>query len=311
MNTIIEYKENDLYLKLYLLLGKIKEYKRKKKTYFDSVYGVPRGGISIATFIGAALSIPIILEFKGHPNTLIVDDIVDSGKTRKKYPSNCFACLDYKDRGDIELEKSILYVDKYIDSPWIKYPWEKNETEGEDTITRIIELVGENPLREGLKGTPSRVIKSYNELFKGYTQNPKDVFKTFKEDYSINELVLLRDIEMHSICEHHLLPFIGKAHIAYIPKGRIIGVSKLARLLEIYSRRMQIQERIGEQVTTAIMENLNPLGAACIIQASHLCMRMRGINKQNSTMITSSLKGVFLEKFEVREELLKIIKFRD
>ncbi|GAI85307.1 unnamed protein product [marine sediment metagenome] len=175
------------------------------------------------------------------------------------------------------------------------------------SINNMILSIGDDPTREGLNETPERVIKSWNHLYSGYDQDPKDIMKTFKEG-TCDEMVILKDIEMFSTCEHHMLPFFGKAHIAYIPDGKVIGISKLARLLEIFSRRLQIQERIGEQVTGALMEYLQPKGAACIIEAKHLCMMARGIQKQNSVMITSSLKGVFLDKIETRNELMRLVR---
>jgi len=171
----------------------------------------------------------------------------------------------------------------------------------------LLSSIGEDPTREGLLETPKRIEKAWGYLLSGYSKDPREVFKVFDSD-GCDQLVLLKDIEMYSICEHHVLPFFGKAHIGYIPNNKVIGVSKLARLLEIYSRRLQIQERIGEQVTRAIMMYLHPKGAACIIEATHLCMRMRGIQKQNSVMITSSLKGCFLEEASAREELMGMIK---
>jgi len=168
-------------------------------------------------------------------------------------------------------------------------------------IKRQLEYIGDDSNRPGLKGTPKRVVESWKEVFSGYKMNPSDLIKTFDDD-GYSGMVLLKDIEMFSMCEHHMLPFFGRAHVAYIPNGRVIGISKLARLVEVYSRRLQIQERICEQVTDALMEHLNPLGAACTIEAVHMCMRMRGISKQNSTMVTTSLKGVFLEDPATRSE---------
>jgi len=174
----------------------------------------------------------------------------------------------------------------------------------------MIEHIGDDPNREGLAETPHRIIKSWKELYSGYNKDPKDVFKTFDSN-GYDQIVLLKNCEIYSMCEHHMLPFVGKAHIAYIANGKVIGISKLARLMEIYSRRLQIQERIGEQITSDLMEHLNPLGAACIIEAHHYCMRMRGVGKQNSIMTTSSLKGIFLEKSEAgyaaRNELMQLI----
>jgi len=174
-------------------------------------------------------------------------------------------------------------------------------------LSNIIEKIGENPEREGLLATPRRVIKSWDEIYSGYSKNPEDVLTTFSAE-GYDQIILLKDIEFYSMCEHHMLPFFGKAHIAYIPDTKIIGISKLARLLEIYARRMQIQERIGEQVTSALMDHLKPLGAACIIEAGHMCMRMRGASKQESTMVTSSMKGVFMTDASAKAELMQLIK---
>lgn len=176
----------------------------------------------------------------------------------------------------------------------------------EDAIRGIFKFIGEDPTREGLIDTPKRIVKSWNELYKGYSQKPEDILTVFEED--CDEIVLLKNIELYSMCEHHNLPFIGKAHVAYLPDKRVIGISKLARLVDIYARRMQIQERIGNQVTEALMKHLKPLGAACVIEAQHLCMQMRGVGKQNSVMVTSSMKGAFMEKGEARQELLQLIK---
>ena len=164
--------------------------------------------------------------------------------------------------------------------------------------------------REGLQETPERVAKSLEFLLSGYDQDPKEVFKTFEDEEKFSGLIYLKDIEFYSMCEHHMLPFYGTAFIAYIPNGRVIGISKLARLLDIYARRLQIQERIGEQVTNALMKYLNPIGAACLIEAKHLCIACRGVQKQNSIMGYSSLKGVFMEEsnkgIAARNELMTL-----
>lgn len=178
----------------------------------------------------------------------------------------------------------------------------------EENIRRLLEFIGEDPDRDGLKETPERVIKSYKELYSGYGKDPEHILKTF-EDEGYSSMVLLKDIEMYSMCEHHMLPFYGKAHVAYIPAhGKIVGISKLARLVDIYARRLQVQERICEQVTDALMDILSPKGAACVIEAVHMCTCMRGVGKQNSVMSTSSLKGVFLKDNAVRQEFMNLIK---
>lgn len=183
------------------------------------------------------------------------------------------------------------------------------EEKAETAVKHLIGFIGDNPDREGLKETPSRVVKAYRELFSGYHFYDEDIARTLKtfEDCPSNEMVLLSNVEFYSTCEHHMAPFFGQAHIAYIPNGRVVGVSKLARLLEIYSRRLQIQERLTSQITEALQKHLNPLGCACIIRAKHFCMTCRGVNKQNSIMTTSSLRGEF-EKLEVRAEFLSLIQ---
>ena len=179
----------------------------------------------------------------------------------------------------------------------------------EASIRYILEYLGENPEREGLAGTPARVAKSYERLFGGYLQNPEEILTVFEKDNVIpkDQIILLRDIEFYSTCEHHLLPFYGKAHVAYMPRDKIVGISKLARLVEIFSRRLQIQERVGMEVSDSLMKLIDPKGSACIIESKHLCMTCRGVEKENSVMITSSLKGVFLENNNTRQELMSLI----
>jgi GTP cyclohydrolase I len=177
-------------------------------------------------------------------------------------------------------------------------------------VRSMLPLMGEDPEREGLKETPVRSAKAWKFLTSGYYQDPASVMKQF-DAAGYQQLVLLKDVEIFSLCEHHLLPFVGRAHVAYIPDGKVLGVSKLARLVDIFAKRLQIQERIGEQVTSALMEHLKPTGAACIIEAAHLCMQMRGVEKQHSKMITSSLKGIFLEDtpggHSARAELMQMV----
>lgn len=173
-------------------------------------------------------------------------------------------------------------------------------------VREMLLQIGENPDRPGLLGTPGRVARAWDELFGGYKQNPKDLFTIFDLP-GCEELVLLRNIEFVSHCEHHLMTFSGKAHIGYIAqKGRVVGVSKLARLLECFSRRLQIQERIGMQVTEALMKYLKPLGCGCVLEAAHSCISCRGIGKQSSSMVTSSMRGCFM-KNDVRHEFFRMI----
>ena len=184
--------------------------------------------------------------------------------------------------------------------------------EGEDTPLRtlvrdLLLEVGEDPGRGGLLRTPERVEKSLRWLTRGYEMSVEDAIRgaVFEEDH--HNMVIVRDIEMYSLCEHHLLPFFGKVHIAYIPNGRIVGLSKLPRVVEVFARRLQVQERMTEQIAHAIMEVLAPEGVAVVVEAAHLCMMMRGVEKQNSKTITSAMKGVFMEDMATREEFLRLV----
>ncbi len=179
-----------------------------------------------------------------------------------------------------------------------------------ETIRNYIMLIGDDPDRPGLLETPDRIIRSWEELYAGYKQDPSEMFKTFDDvddNVEKNGLIYLKDIEFFSVCEHHMLPFTGVAHIGYIPNGRVIGVSKLARLLDIFARRLQLQERIAEQVTDALMRYLHPKGAVCIIEGRHHCLMSRGVKKQQATMGYSSMKGVFLTDMIARNEFVSIV----
>lgn len=172
---------------------------------------------------------------------------------------------------------------------------------------KVLKLIGEEPEREGLRRTPERVAKSLYFLTNGYQQNPCAIINSakFKEDYK--QMVLVKDIDLYSLCEHHMLPFFGKAHIAYIPDGYITGLSKIARVVEAFSRRLQVQERLTTEIRNCIQECLNPSGVAVVIEAQHLCMQMRGIQKQNSVTTTSAFTGIFLDHIQTREEFMHLI----
>ncbi len=171
---------------------------------------------------------------------------------------------------------------------------------------KVLQLLGEDPDREGLLKTPERVAKAIQYLTHGYDLNPEDILRSamFKEDY--RQMVIVKDIEIYSLCEHHLLPFVGKAHVAYIPNGYIVGLSKIPRVVDAFARRLQVQERLTSQIKNCIQETLNPLGVAVVIEANHLCMMMRGIQKQNSVTTTSDFTGAFLIE-KTRTEFLTLI----
>ena len=252
------------------------------------VYGVPRGGSVVAALLGGQADTP-------EEASVIVDDIIDSGRTRdrfkKQFPNKPFLAL---------VDKTAMPEPR----PWYQFPWEPAASKDiEETVVRQLEYVGENPAREGLHETPRRVVKALEELTEGYRQAPAEILsKVFTETY--DELVILRDIEFWSLCEHHMLPFHGRAHIAYIPKGKVVGISKLARLVHCFSRRLQVQERMTQEIAKAIEEHLRPLGVGVVVEATHLCMALRGV-KTPANMTTSCLLGALRDK--ARPEFLRLL----
>jgi GTP cyclohydrolase I len=261
---------------------RLKSFDRTKK-----YYGIPRGGSVVAAMLNPVDTIA--------EADFIIDDIYDSGAT---------AC-HYKEHG-----KPLLFlIDKRREKiGWVEFPWERAaDKDIEDSIIRIFEYLGQDIKREGLKDTPRRMVKSWEKLFGGYMQDPKNFLTIFKDD-SCDEMVMLKDIDFYSTCEHHFLPFFGKVHIGYIPNGSLVGVSKLARLVETYSRRLQIQERMTTEIADSIQTALNPKGVMVVAMAQHFCIKSRGVEKQNAEMITSSVRGVFSDNFMARQEFLSLLK---
>lgn len=177
-----------------------------------------------------------------------------------------------------------------------------------DALREILRAIGEDPTREGLLDTPDRVIRSWSEIFAGYGQNPSEILaRTFEDVNGYDEMILLKDIPFHSTCEHHMLPFQGRAHVAYLPKERVVGLSKLARLVDCYARRLQIQERMTREIASALMTHLQPEGCGVVIEASHGCMVCRGVKKEGATMVTSALEGEF-RNTATRAEFMSLIR---
>ncbi len=189
-------------------------------------------------------------------------------------------------------------------------PAPEHNAEFERVIHRTLELIGEDPDREGLKKTPQRVANALTWLTRGYDMNVRDVVgdAVFNENHS--SMVMVRDIELYSLCEHHMLPFFGRAHIAYIPDGKIVGLSKLPRIVDMFARRLQVQERLTEQIATAVQDVIAPKGVGVVIEAVHLCMMMRGVQKQNSQTVTSAVRGIFRNDARTREEFLALANSR-
>ncbi|MFA7609989.1 MAG: GTP cyclohydrolase I FolE [Sulfurimonas sp.] len=184
---------------------------------------------------------------------------------------------------------------------------DKQDTKFEDAVKTMMFHVGEDPSREGLLKTPQRVKKAYEFIFGGYKEDPREILKSALFTSSNDEMVLLKDIEFYSTCEHHLLPIIGRVHVAYIPDGKVVGLSKIPRVVNVFARRMQIQEQLTEQIADAIMDTIAPKGVAVVVQARHMCMEMRGVEKINSTTTSSALRGLFKKDEKTRSEFFSLI----
>lgn len=248
------------------------------------VYGVPRGGCAVAAMIGEPVDHPV----SAHA---IVDDLIDSGATRDRYasqfPNVPFFALYEKQPGD----------------DWLEFPWEQNEAPATDAVVRLLQAIGEDPAREGLVETPHRVVKALRELTEGYHMDLNTVLaKRFTEN--VDEMIVVRDIEFWSLCEHHMLPFSGVAHVGYIPQGKVVGLSKIPRVVHAFSRRLQVQERLTREVAEAIEGALQPRGVGVIFSGHHTCMAMRGVRTQGA-MVTSSLLGAMREG-PPRSEFLRL-----
>ena len=269
---------------VYDRLKTILENTPKDKTFF----GVPRGGQIVSGMTGRAVD-------KIEDADIIIDDLIDSGATElkyKKYDKPFVALIDKR----IELQNQ-----------WLVFPWEVKEKDTdetvEDNITRLLQYFGEDVTREGLRETPKRYVKFFKEFL-----NPPKWNCTSFEGEGYDEMIIQKNIPFHSLCEHHIAPFFGKGHIAYIPNKKIVGLSKLARTLETYSRRLQNQERITTQVAEFLWNELDPKGVAVSLTAVHMCMEMRGVKKHNTQTTTNKLLGKFKEDSVVRNEFLSSIR---
>lgn len=270
-------------------------------------YPIPRGGVPAAY----ALSSVFIIEIIDNPEDadFFFDDIIDSGATRQKwrdkYPGKPFLALIDKTKPE-----SIPLTLSRLKLCWIIFPWESSaENSIKDNITRILQFVGEDVNREGLKETPNRVAKAWAYWCKGYNEDPKEVLKVFEDGASnYDQMVTVKDIPVYSKCEHHLADIFGTVTISYIPNGKIVGLSKLSRLVDVFARRLQVQERLTSQISEALMEHLNPLGVGVHIKARHMCMESRGICQQGHHTITTSLLGVIRDEPKARSEFMEMLK---
>lgn len=262
------------------------------------VYAVPRGGIPARLALFALDSAQdFVVEEDWTKADVIVDDLIDTGRTMERFGDHYFEAL----------------IDKRSwehGSDWVVWPWEGSAAAGiEDNIVRLLQYVGEDPARGGLAETPARVAKAWKEWCSGYDKNPADILKSFEDGAEgVDEMVVVKNIPFYTHCEHHMAPFFGTATIGYLPNKKIVGLSKLSRLLDIYAKRLQVQERLGCQIADAIMEHLGALGCGVVITARHLCMESRGICKQGSETSTSALRGLFKEDATVRAEFLQLAR---
>lgn len=263
------------------------------------VYGIPRGGVVPAVLVAQALSVPLL--DKPGPGCLVVDDLVDTGATLAPYikTGHLVDALYRKPYSPPTTAPQAACVDG-----WLVFPWEANETGPEDAVRRLLQHIGENPTREGLVDTPRRVIKAWAEMTAGYAENPAVVLgTTFNE--ACDQLVAVTGIEFVSLCEHHVLPFTGHASIGYLPGDRVVGLSKLGRIVDTFARRLQVQERMTQQIADAIQEHLKPQGVAVVVRGQHSCMSCRGVQKR-AEMVTSSMLGMFRYNESLRNEFLAL-----
>lgn len=260
-------------------------FQRVKQLPKGKCYGVPRGGQVVAGLTGNAVDTPEEADY-------IVDDLIDSGRTalkwKEKYPNKPFHVLYDKTQ-----EKGL---------GWLQFPWEESgDRDAEDSVARLLQSFGEDVNREGLQDTPRRFVKFFKEFL-----NPPEWNCTTFESEGYDEMIVQTNIPFHSLCEHHIAPFFGHATIAYIPNKRIVGLSKLARTLETFARRLQNQERITTQVADFLEKELEPLGIAIVIKAKHMCMEMRGVKKHDTWTTTSMMRGIFKDDDKARNEIMQI-----
>lgn len=267
------------------------------------IYPVPRGGIPAAYLVTRHLDrLGVRNEIVDQPGSadVIVDDLVDSGATAARFASYG--------------KPFLALITKATDSDyplgeWLVFPWEgSSEGSIHDAVTRLLQYVGEDPERGGLLETPTRVAKAWDHWCSGYKQSIPDLLKMFEDGAEVyNEMIVETEIPFYSHCEHHLAPFFGTVAFAYVPNKKIVGLSKMSRLVDAFAHRLQVQERITTQIVDAFMEHVQPKGAACIVRARHLCMESRGIRKQGVHTTTSALRGCFLDA-SVRAEFLQLVK---
>lgn len=274
------------------LISKFSDYKTIR------AYPIPRGGVPAAYAIQHHIPGRIVLVDKPDNADIYIDDLVDSGKTKLRFSDKPFFALIDK-RADVDYSNR-----------WIVWPWEgSSDGSFENNIVRLLQYIGEDPARTGLLETPTRVAKAWKEWTSGYGVKPEDVLKCFEDGaQGVDEMVVLKDFPIYSHCEHHLAAIFGTITIAYIPSGKIVGLSKLGRLANIFAKRLQVQERLTNQVADALHKALNPVGVGVVVKARHLCMESRGLHQQGHITITSAVRGALKDKPEARAEFMEFVR---
>lgn len=270
---------------------------RQSTEQYKTVYAVPRGGVIVGALIAQSLGLTLVEEPTDEKSCLVVDDLVDSGKTLDKYPHNTKAVLYTKPHSPGNWHYRVEELDG-----WIEFPYEDTNTDVEENFRRILEYLGEDPTREGLRETPKRYIK----FMRQFLEKEEFKFTAFKNE-GTDEMVIQKNIPFYSLCEHHTAPFFGMAHVAYIPGEKIVGLSKLARTVRHYASNFQNQERITTQVAERLEKELSPGGVAVMLEARHFCMEMRGVKTHDTTTVTTKLTGAFKDNIETRNEFMSII----
>lgn len=271
---------------------KLEDQLKDKK--YKALYPIPRGGVPIAIILSFRLGIPITDKLDN--DCLVVDDLVDSGKTLEQYPDNDKAVLYTKSHSP---KINNLYSVEVVDE-WIEFAYEDTNKDIESNVTRILEYLGEDPTREGLLDTPKRYIKFLQQ----FTAKEDFNFTVFDSE-GMDQMIIQKDIPFFSLCEHHIAPFFGTATVAYIPDKKIVGLSKLARTVRYYAANLQNQERITSQVAERLQDELSPIGVAVTLKARHFCMEMRGVKTHDVHTVTTKLTGAFKDEAETRAEFLE------
>lgn len=268
---------------------------RWQGTDISSVFGVPAGGVPVAMWVAQHLDKPLV--DTPNQNTLVVDDLVDSGRTAAKWDGHHFDALYRKPHSPPHYAPTATRI-----TEWVRFPWEADNGDPTDAVVRLLQHLGENPNRDGLQDTPKRVVKALTELTDGYRQDPAQILST-TFDVAHDQMIHVQNIEVVSLCEHHMLPFTGTCHVAYIPTDRVVGLSKIPRVVHAYAKRLQVQERLTDQIADAVWKHLEPQGVGVKITAHHACMGLRGVQQRNATMTTTALRGRMFEP-EARAEFL-------